>query len=292
MATLVFGQSGTNLDIYIKSGTTLFDPYTWPVYSIYNAASALQGSGSGIRLSVGHYNASNFIIPSSGGLGSWSIIWNVGGTTKTEQFTVAEPTLTEIGDEINVLQELMRAVRFDIGDVSQTIFTDYQIQIYVEKAVKRLNRELGISEKVRPTGVTPGGIGPSVIMSPIRVNFNDGTIWPNNDEIKDIVTLQTEVLITRAEMSALRRASAAAAATAVGAELMTATSGIIADNGVGIMVRNADGVTIDTTSRMTSWLSNKTRLFLDEAAQREKDLESALKRMKHSFAGNYGKVIY
>ena len=105
------------------------------------------------------------------------------------------------------------------------------------------------------------------------------------------IGIQAEVLITYAEMSALRRASSAGA-SATGAELIGSTSGAPEGNGDGVRVTNADGVTIDTRQRYVSWLGNKTKLFLDEAKQREKDLAKAIKALKHSFSSGMGKVIF
>lgn len=293
MPTLVPGQSGTALDLYIKAGSTLYTPSPLPTFIVRDSNSALQGSGTYYAhlLSVGHVDARNFTVTTSGTLGTWTITWTVGGSTKIESFTVENPTLTELGDEQNDLDKIKQHVRFDIGDFRQDIFSNYQLEVYMDKAVKRLNRELGISYKVRPTGITPGGIGTPAITPPIYVDFNQGTIFPDTDEIKDLVVLQIEVLITRAEMGALRRASAASAA-APGSELITSVSGIASDNGAGIMVRNADGVTIDTTARLTSWLSHKTKLFLDEAKTREEELRKAIFKLRADIAGTSTKVVY
>lgn len=287
---LVPGQSGTPLDLYVKAGSTLYDPSSI-TFIVKDALSFVQGSGSGVRRSVGHYDASSFVITSSGNLGTWTITWSVGGASKIEEFLVQVPTLTEIGDSQNDIDMIKQHIRFDIGDFREDIFTDSQLQIYIDKSVHRLNRELGISNHVRPTGVTPGGIGQPAITPPISIDFLSGTIFPDTDEIIDIVILQTEVLITRAEMASLRRASAASAA-APGAELIVAASGITADSGAGMRVRNADGVEIDTTSRFTSWLTNKTRLFLDEAKAREDELKRAIMKLRSDISAMSSKVVY
>lgn len=289
--TLVAGMSGILLDLYTKAGTVLFNPNPYPTFQVFNASSLLQGSGTGYNLSIGHWDARNITIPSSGGTGTWSIVWSAAGNTKTESFTVDLPTLTEVGDIQNTIAKIKQYVRFDIGDFTESLFSDIQLERYIDKAVARLNRELGISYQVRPTGVTPGGIGQPAVTPPISVSFLDGTLFPDNDEIRDIVILQTEVLLTRAEMSALRRASAASAA-AEGAALLVAVSGITLDNGAGLSVRNADGVQIDTTSRLTSWLSNKTRLFLDDVKAREDQLKDAINRLRYSISSASSKVIY
>lgn len=287
---LVPGQSGIPLDLYVKAGTTLYDPSSI-TFQVTDANAAFQGSGTGYKLSIGHYDARNFIVTTSGALGTWTITWNVGGTTKTEQFTVQAPSLTEVGDVQNDIERMREQIRFDIGDLTQSIFNDTQLNIYLIKAVQRVNRALGISVKVRPTGITPGGLGTPAITPPISINILAGTIFPDTDEMKDIVVLQTEVLITRSEMSALRRASAGSA-TAAGAELIGATSGIVTDTGAGLRVRNADGVEIDTTTRMSQWLSNRVKLFLDEAKARELELEKALLQLRHDISGNSTKVVF
>lgn len=291
MQTLVPGQSGIPLDLYIKAGTTLFDPTPLPSFSITDANSAFQGSGYGYRLSIGHYDARNFIVTTSGALGTWGITWNVGGASKIETFTVEQPTLSEVGEKINEIQKLRDHIRIDMGDFNADIFNDTQLNIYLDKAVKRLNRELGISYKVRPTGITPGGIGQPAITPPITIDIDAGTMFPNNDEIKDLIVLQTEVMIARAEISVLSRASSVGAVGPL-TTLMTATSGIVSDNGEGLSVKNTDGVMINTSARMHAWLSNKTKLFLENAAAREKELQTAILRIRTDIAMATSKVIY
>jgi hypothetical protein len=291
--TLSPGQSGTLLDIYIKAGTVLYDP-TSVVFTITDANAALQGSGTyyGYKLSTGHYDARNFIVTSSGTAGSWTITWAVAGTSKQEVFTVEAPTLSTDGVMPNSIDRIIDNIRIDIGDFDGSIFELPLLERYITKSVMRLNRELGISTKVRPTGITAGGLGSPARIPQITFDADARTIYPDNDEIKDIITLQAEVLITRAEMSVLRRASAAGSAVA-GAELLSATSGMPSNGGgEGVYVQNADGVIINTTSRYGTWMSNKTKLFLEEQKAREAELEKAIKQLKYSFSSSQGKVIY
>lgn len=290
------GMSGVSLDIFIKAGSTLYDPASTPVFEIKDANGFQQGSGFyyGTRINTGHFHAGTYTIDAttSGTLGEWSITWTAGGSTKIENFTVANASLSLGGDEVNVLDQIYENIRLDIGDFYGDIFSDTLLERYLIKSVMRLNRELGIAQgKVRPTGITPGGLGTPARIPAIVLNLDARTLTPNNHEIHDIVILQTEVLVCRAEMTALRRASAAGAGQP-GAELIGSTSGVIDGAGDGVMVRNADGVTIDTRGRYSTWATNKTKLFLEEMKAREEELKEAIKRLKVSFANNFSKVVY
>lgn len=285
-------MSGIDLDLFVKAGPVLFNPSTTPTYSVVDASSFFQGSGTGYNISVGHFDARNFVVPSSGNLGSWTITWTAGGSTKVETFNVANATLTSEGDPVNDIDRVIDNIRIDIGDFNGEIFSQSLLERYIVKSVMRLNRELGIaSGRVRPTGITPGGLGTPARIPAISVDLDARVIYPDNDEIKDIIVLQTEVLITRAEMAALRRASTASAG-APGAELITSSSGIIPGAQPGIMIRNADGVTIDTKTTYTNWLNNKVKLFIEDSKMREEELEKAIFRLKMSFSSGSGKVVY
>jgi hypothetical protein len=296
MTTLVAGQSGILLDIFVKAGSVLYDPSSITFF-VTDANGAVQGSGLdgryyGHKTSEGHYDARNITLPTSGAAGTWTISWSVDGASKNETFTVGTPTLTISGDPINVIDNIYDMVRIDIGDINGDIFTDALLQRYVDKSVRRLNRALGISRKVRPPGITPGGLGTPARIPAIAVDFDARTLYPDNDEIRDIIVLQAEVLITKGELAVLRRAGTASAGSA-GAELLTATSGITSGNeGDGVLVKNADGVTIDTRQRFNSWAGQRTKLFLEDAKMREQELKDALKQLRIDFAGSMGKVIY
>lgn len=291
------GMSGVSLDLFVKAGPVLFDPAETPVFEIKDANGFQQGSGYyyGNRVGTGHYNAGLYTVDpdTSGTLGEWTITWTVGASTKIESFTVGTLALTVSGDEDqNDIDRIYEHIRIDVGDFYGDIFADALLERYLIKAVQRVNRELGIAQgRVRPTGITPGGLGTPARIPGIVLDLDARTITPDNDEIKDIVVLQAEVLITRAEMSALRRASAAAAGQP-GAELVGSTSGIVAGAGDGVMVKNPDGVVIDTRSRYTNWQTNRTKLFLEEMKDREAELERALKALKHSFSSSMGKCVY
>ena len=290
------GMSGVDLDIFIKAGSTLYDPVDTPVFEIKDSGGFQQGSGFyyGTRINTGHYDARGYTIDAatSGTLGDWTINWTVGLSTKIETFSVAAPTLSIGGDPVNDIDQIYDNIRIDIGDIAGDIFNDSLLERYLVKSVMRLNRALGIaSGKVRPTGVVKGGLGTPASIGAITLDLNARTLRPDNHEIHDIVVLQAEVLITRAEMSILRRASAASAGQP-GAELMAAASGIVSGAGDGVMVRNADGVVIDTKGRYSAWANNRTKLFLEETKMREADLKQAIKDLKYSFSSNMGKVIY
>ena len=290
------GMSGVALDIFVKAGSTLYDPDSTPVFEIKDSGAFQQGSRFyyGHRVAEGHYDARNYTIDAntSGTLGTWTINWTVGLSTKSESFEVGAPSLSVGGEPINVIDQIYENVRIDIGDFDGSLFNDSMLERYLIKSVMRLNRALGIaSGRVRPTGIVKGGLGTPASIGAITLDLEARTLQPNNHEIHDIVILQAEVLITRAEMSVLRRASAASAGQP-GAELLAAASGIVSGAGDGVMVRNADGVTINTQGRYSAWMNNKTKLFLEEAKMREDDLKKAIKDLKHSFSSSFGKVVY
>ncbi len=292
MPTLSAGMSGVQLDLFVKAGPVLYDPSPAPTYSVVNAADLFQGSGTGFRISIGHYDARNFTIPASGGTGTWAITWTVGSTSREEEFLVSDPSLTTAGVAVNIIDRMIDNIRIDIGDFSGDIFPTSLLERYLIKSVIRLNRELGIAQgKVRPTGITPGGLGTPARIPAISLNMDARTLYPDNDEIADIIILQSEVLITMAEMASLRRASSTSAG-GPGAELIVSASGITTGSSDGIMIRNADGVVIDTRQRFASWLGSKTQLFLAEAKMREEELEKAIKQLKYSFSSSMSKVVY
>ncbi len=293
MTTLAANQSGVALDIFVKAGSVLYDPSSI-TFTVTDVNAAPQGSGAyyGNRISIGHYNAGLFTVPASGAVGDWTIAWSVDGAAKNETFTVAAPSLTTGGDTMNVIDYINDMIRIDIGDFNGDIFGDTLLGRYTKKAVTRLNRALGISNKVRPTGITPGGLGTPARLPQITIDLDARTIYPDNEEIRDIIVLQSEVLITKAELAVLRRAGAASGGSS-GAELLAAASGITGGNeGEGIMVRNADGVTIDNRQRFSTWSAQRVKLFLADAEMREKELADALRQLRLDFAGSMGKVIF
>jgi len=292
MSTLSPAMSGIDLDLFVRAGPVLYDPNPYPTFAIVDAASASMGSGTGFRVNIGHFDARNWTVPSSGANGNWTITWSVAGSSKTETFVVAGPTLSIAGSETGIVDRMIDNIRIDIGDFSNDIFPTSLLERYLIKSVMRLNRELGIAVgRVRPTGITPGGLGTPARIPSIALDLDARTLNPANDEIADIVVLQAEVLITQAEMSALRRSSTASAG-AHGSATIVAASGVAAGNSDGVMIRNADGVVIDTRQRYASWMTARTQLFLAEAKQREDELKQAIKSLKHSFASSMGKVVY
>jgi len=292
MSTLSAGMSGIQLDLFVKAGPVLYDPSPYPTFSVVDANAAFQGSGTGYRVSIGHFDARNIVIPSSGAVGEWTITWTVGSTSKTELFNVSAPTLSTADSVVNILDQMIDNIRIDIGDFSNDIFPTSLLERYLVKSVMRLNRELGIATgRVRPTGITPGGLGTPARIPGIVLNLDSRTLYPDNHEIADIIVLQAEVLITQAEMAALRRASTIGAG-ATGASLIVSASGTPAASSDGVMIRNADGVVIDTRQRYATWMASKVQLFTAEAKQREEQLAKAIKDLKYSFSSSMGKVVY
>lgn len=292
MSTLSPGMSGIDLDLFVKAGPVLYDPSPYPTFSVTDSASANMGSGTGFRVNIGHFDARNWTVPSSGTNGDWTITWSVAGTSKTESFVVAGPILTTVGAETGIVDRMIDNIRIDVGDFSNDIFPVSLLERYLVKSVMRLNRELGIAVgRVRPTGITPGGLGTPARIPSITLDLDARTLNPGNDEIADLIVLQAEVLISQAEMAALRRASSSAAGNS-GASFIVAASGSPSPNSDGIMMRNADGVTIDTRERYATWMRTKAQLFLAEQAAREEQLKQAIKDLKYSFASSMGKVVY
>ena len=116
MTTLAANQSGVALDIFVKAGSVLYDPSSI-TFQVTDVNSAVQGSGTyyGHKVSLGHYDARNITIPSSGAVGLWTIAWAVDGAAKNDTFTVAAPTLITVGDNPSAIDNIYDMIRIDIG---------------------------------------------------------------------------------------------------------------------------------------------------------------------------------
>jgi hypothetical protein len=172
------------------------------------------------------------------------------------------------------------AVRLDVGDPEAQIFNDAFLQRIMVKSVRRLNGKLGLSHVQRPQGI-PGYKALATKISPITYDFASDSISPDNDELADLIILQMEYVISKGEISALKRLSSAyggAFGTSIGSA-----------EGDGVTVTNADGVVVSIGA---SRLNNRTRLMLDDANMIREELEDAIKKFLGRQNGNYGKLIY
>lgn len=180
----------------------------------------------------------------------------------------------------SIASGIYEAVRLDIGDPEAQIFSDAFMQRIFIKSVRRLNQSLGLSVTSRPPGV-PGYKSLSTKISPITYDLSGDTIFPDNDEIADLIILQMEYVIAKGELSALKRLSSAyggAYATSVGSA-----------EGDGVTVTNADGVVVSVGA---SRLNNRTKLILEDANLIKAELNEAIKRFLGRATGNYGKLVY
>lgn len=175
----------------------------------------------------------------------------------------------------SIASDIYDGVRIDCGDEDGVVLTSAFLQRVFTKAVRRLNRTLGLSVTNRPQGI-PGY--KSLSVSPITYSIANDTISPDNDELVDMVILQMEYIIKKSETSALKRLNASyGGVLSTNANMDDAT------------VRNADGVTVSLGQNR---LSNRARLYAMDLEAIQKELDAAIKSFLGRQIANYGKMIY
>ena len=280
---LSVGQEASALDIFLSSnGSAVSGKYVG--FQLFDAANASAVSGVALNPALGHYVGSG-VIPAGFQLGDWRVDWTIislgnGLIEATEQFTVQD-LVVMIGfiPETDDLFSVYNSVRIDIGDPDGIIFNDGYLQHVLIKAVRRLNHRLGLSNRVRSKGVPGGFGGPQVKVSPITADVESGAVEPDNDEIKDLIILQMEVIIAESEIASLKRllgtGPAASTITNAGVE--------------GVSVTNADGVVMSISP---SRLSFRSDLHKFDAKQKRDELEASIKAFLARISGSWGKMIY
>lgn len=175
--------------------------------------------------------------------------------------------------------DIYQGILLDTGDEAQDIFTDAFLERIFKKAVRRLNRDLGLSSVSRPKGI-PGY--KALQVAPITYDISGDSISPDNDEIADLIILQCEYIIKKGEISALKRLHATA-----GGVFFGSVGGASTD---GVSVTNADGVTVDMGggSRFTA----RAGLFRMDLETIKEELEEAKKKFLYRLTGNFSKLVY
>lgn len=292
LRVLTLGSAANVLDIYLSVNGVATNA-TNVGYELIDAADVVSFSGIALNPSTGSYTASGTIpaLRLSTGLpvqlGEWEIRWNIITSagifqSATEDFFVNAVDL-KIGflDSADVTETIYDAVRLDIGDPEASIFDDGFLSRILIKAVRRLNRALGLSVSDRPKGI-PGNFGGQRIkVNPIVANLSAGTITPNNDEIYDLVVLQMEVIILESETSALKRLAASSTGP------FASFAGSASQD--GISVTNADGVSISISP---SRLSSRFDLHKFDVKSRKEELKDAILQYLARMTGSYSKMIY
>lgn len=278
---LTVGQATSALDIYLSAnGAAVSGKYVG--FQLLDASNAQVVSGVALNPALGTYTGSG-IIPAGYQLGDWHINWTVitlgdGLQFATEPFTVQDIEL-QIGfapaeDKTGSIYE---AIRLNVGDPDGQIFNDDLLKRIVIKAVRRLNQKLGLSIHSRPKGV-PGNFGGQRIkVSPLVLDTEAGTLSPSNDELCDLVILQSEVIILSSEISALKRLHA------------NGPFGQTNISGDGISVTNPDGTNVSISP---SRLTTRADLHKFDLMQKTKELEDAVKLFWNRMSGNFGKFIW
>lgn len=280
---LTVGASAESLDIFLSAnGIAVSGQYVG--FQLFDAAGVSAASGLALNPFLGKYTASG-VIPAGYQLGTWHVDWDVitaGGTflEASEPFTVNDATIA-IGfvPATDKTGSIYEAVRIDVGDPDALFFDDDFLKRVLIKAVRRLNQRLGLSRTSRPKGVPGNFGGPRLRVAQMEVDVEAGTITPSNDELCDLIILMMEYIIITAETSAWKRFQASGPFSA-GAQSVSRD---------GIMVRNADGVTIDVS---VGRLQTRASLHRLDVETREKELETAIKAFLGRMTGNYGKFIW
>jgi len=177
------GAAASGLDIFLRFNGILTDPLSI-TYVIFEPTSIPVGSGSGFKRSVGHYDARNTVIPSGFDTTQpWLITWDFtspAGVTSTasENFTVSD----SLSSAFDNLGDLKTQVKLDLNITTQ--YTEDELNLFIQKAVNRLNRRLEF------TGTA----------NELSIDAGTGAIIPTPDStIQDFLVMQTECLIIKTD---------------------------------------------------------------------------------------------
>jgi hypothetical protein len=280
---LTVGADASSLDIFLSAnGIAVSGQYVG--FQLVDAANVQAASGLALNPELGRYTASG-VIPAGYQLGLWHVNWDVitaGGSfiEASEPFTVNDATIS-IGfvPPADKFGNIYDAVRIDIGDPEGAIFDDDFLKRVLIKAVRRLNHMLGLSRTSRPRGVPGNFGGPRLKILQMEVDVEAGTIVPSNDELCDLIILMMEYIIITGETSAMKRLQASGPFSA----------SVGSSNKDGIMVRNADGVTIDVS---VGRLQTRATLQRLDVETRKAEIEAAIKLFWGRMTGNFGKFIW
>lgn len=286
--TIAIGTSASNLDIYIRDTATneLITP-SGITYDIYDPANTPVVSGvNGTYVSLGRYSASGTVIPNGFVVGEgWAINWNVileGGVFGTfiQNFCTTLPTLSaSFSSTLEEVSTIYDRVRLDLGDWDGQIFTDGILQRTLSKAIARVNRRLGLVEL--HSGSRPFYFYlyfTSALQRPkISVDLDTGMMTPDTDPYVDIVVLQMEEILLRAEATNFKRFNSNLGGTL--------SSGLVGITGEGVSVTNADGVKIAVSAGR---YSARAKMFAEDVDRIAKEIERAIRDFRWRLSGSAG----
>jgi hypothetical protein len=286
--TVAVGAQPTNLDIFVEDGITqqLIDPSGIHFRIRDPLGVDVITTTSGNKLSIGHYNASGVTIPASSPIGEgWKIFWEVvapggGSGLFVEEFCTRSASLNATFSSRDVgVETIFDRVRIDVGDPDGRMLTNGLLTRYLEKSIARCNRRLGLVDL--ETGNTPFHFFlffTSALSRPrLEVNLLTGIITPDTDPYVDIIIMQMEELVLRAEMSNFKRLN-----PNLGGSL---ASGIFGATTEGVSVRNADGVTISVSPVR---FSTRAKLFMADVERISAEVKEAIRDFRWRLAGAAG----
>lgn len=286
-AIINVGSAATLLDIFVKDDNDAFVDPSGVTFRIFDPlGSEVVTETTGGRVSLGRYNASGVTIPAGSPVGEgWRVDWSVvltGGASGlfSESFCTKLPGLAATFSDPSVsVETIYDRVRIDVGDPDGQIFTNGLLQRTLQKAISRANRRLGLVD-------VQAGEGPSqffllftgILNRPkIEVNLNTGVLSPDTDPYVDIIILQMEEILLRAEMSNFKRLNAN-----LGGVL---ASGVVSAVNEGVSATNADGVKISIApGRFTA----RANLFKADAEMIAEELKNAIRDFRWRLSGAAG----
>ncbi len=285
---LTVGSSLSILDIFLEANGAAINATT-VTFTVTDAADAeAVSSTSALNPSTGKYTGTG-TVPTGFQVGTWVINWTIlttGGSTvlASEKFCVQEVSVkvgfTPTSDRTGSVYD---CVRIDIGDPEAAVFDDGFLERVLVKAVRRLNRELGLAPTNRgPTGVEGNFGGRRIRVVPITINFGTGVFNPPGDEYEDLIILQMEYIIATGEVAALKRLSA----TTASGPYATALATVANDD---IEVVNADGVKIKIGGGRIQTRAALHRFHVETLG---KELMLAKRQFLHRITGNFSKLIW
>jgi hypothetical protein len=170
-------------------------------------------------------------------------------------------------------------VRLDLGDFGGQIFTDGILQRTLSKAIARVNRKLGLVEL--QTGSRPYYFYlyfTSAVNRPkIEVDLDTGNLTPDTDPYVDIIVLQMEEILLRAEASNFKRLN-----PSLGGAM---SSGLVGVTGEGVSVTNADGVKIAVSPGR---FSARAKMFAEDVERVSQEVERAIRDFRWRLSGSAG----
>lgn len=177
---ILSGVPASGLDIFLKFDGNLTDPNSI-VYTIRDSASTFVASGSGFKISKGHYDARNTSIPSGFDIsGSWTITWTFTSpadvsSSGTESFTLVESLSSTFSETSQNVPTFLDFVKVNLG-LSNEI-SDASLTKLLKKTIFNINRRLQLT-----------GTNDQLVF-----NTSTNNITPSpNDDITVLILLQME----------------------------------------------------------------------------------------------------